>query len=43
MSEKELATSFPDVVGLALGLDIDMVLQQSPIDWTGKAEVNSFV
>jgi HD-like signal output (HDOD) protein len=43
MTEKELATSFPDVVGLALGLDIDMVLQQSPIDWTGKAEVNSFV
>jgi len=43
LTDKELATSFPDVVGLALGLDIDMVLQQSPIDWTGKAEISNFV
>lgn len=43
LSDKELAVSFPDVVGLALGLDIDMVLQQSPIDWTGKGEINGFV
>ncbi|MFT3721218.1 HDOD domain-containing protein [Pseudorhodoferax sp.] len=33
--ERELATSFPAEVGLALGLDIDMVLQQDPIDWGG--------
>ncbi|MGA0572604.1 HDOD domain-containing protein [Variovorax sp. VNK109] len=42
LGDKELAVTFPDTVGLALGLDIDMVLQQSPIDWTSKAEVNSF-
>ena len=33
LNEKELAVSFPDEVGLALGLDIDMVLQQDAIDW----------
>ncbi len=42
LTDKELAVTFPDTVGLALGLDIDMVLQQSPIDWTSKAEVNGF-
>lgn len=31
--ERALATSYPGEVGLALGLDIDMVLQQDPIDW----------
>ncbi|MCW5262013.1 HDOD domain-containing protein [Verminephrobacter eiseniae] len=34
MSEKAIAVSFPDEIGLALGLDIDMVLQQDPIDWS---------
>ncbi|MBP7565706.1 MAG: HDOD domain-containing protein [Burkholderiaceae bacterium] len=43
LSDKELAVTFPYVVGLALGLDIDMVLQQSPIDWSGKADMASFV
>ncbi|MBX9936645.1 MAG: HDOD domain-containing protein [Burkholderiaceae bacterium] len=33
MNDKELAVTFPAEVGLALGLDIDMVLQQDPIDW----------
>ncbi|WP_326543291.1 HDOD domain-containing protein [Pseudorhodoferax sp.] len=33
--DRALATSFPGEVGLALGLDIDMVLQQDPIDWSG--------
>ena len=32
-----LAVSCPDVVGLALGLDIDMVLQQEGIDWNAGA------
>ncbi|MNU11439.1 hypothetical protein D3C72_2592970 [compost metagenome] len=36
LGEKELAVSFPGEVGLALGLDIDMGLQQDPIDWTAK-------
>ena len=34
--EKEMVVTFPDQVGLALGLDIDMVLRQDPIDWTPK-------
>ncbi len=33
LSERQMATTFPDVVGLTLGMDIDMVLQQDPIDW----------
>ena len=38
----ELADSFPDVVALNLKLDIDMVLQQDPIDWTTKQEASVF-
>ncbi|MFT3815352.1 MAG: HDOD domain-containing protein [Acidovorax sp.] len=37
LGERELAVSFPGEVGLALGLDIDMVLQQDPIDWSAQA------
>ena len=43
LNEKELAVSFPGEVGLALGLDIDMVLQQDPIDWTARPEAADFV
>ena len=31
--ERKLAVSFPAEVGLALGMDIDMVLRQASIDW----------
>jgi len=34
LDERALAVSFPGAVGEVLGLDIDMVLQQDPIDWT---------
>ena len=34
LSEKALAVTFPGSVGEVLGLDIDMVLQQDPIDWS---------
>ena len=45
LNEKELAVSFPDEVGLALGLDIDMVLQQDASDWSVRpdAEPGDFV
>ena len=43
LSEKELAVSFPGEVGLTLGLDIDMVLQQDPIDWTAKPEAAEYI
>lgn len=33
LSEKGLAVTYPDSVGVALGLDIDMALQQDPFDW----------
>lgn len=32
-SEREMAVSFPAEVGVALSLDIDLVLQQDPLDW----------
>lgn len=43
LDDRALAVSFPDVVGLTLGLDIDMVLQQDPIDWTAKSDMGAFV
>lgn len=33
LTQRELAVTYPDSVGVALGLDIDMVLQQDPFDW----------
>jgi HD-like signal output (HDOD) protein len=38
-SDQDLIDSFPDVVALALGIDIDMALQQEPINWTSRSEV----
>ena len=43
LTDKELAVSFPDEVGLTLGLDIDMVLQQDPIDWTARSAVADYL
>lgn len=43
LNERALATSFPAEVGLALGLDIDMVLQQDPIDWNARADAPSLL
>ncbi|MFM6989813.1 MAG: HDOD domain-containing protein [Rhodoferax sp.] len=33
LSERRLAVTYPDAVGVVLGLDIDMVLRQDPYDW----------
>ena len=33
LTQRGLAVTFPGSVGLALGLDIDMALQQDPFDW----------
>lgn len=33
LNQRGLAVTFPGSVGVALGLDIDMVLQQDPFDW----------
>jgi HD-like signal output (HDOD) protein len=37
MNDRALAVTFPGSVGVALGLDIDMVLQQDPFDWAAHA------
>jgi HD-like signal output (HDOD) protein len=42
-SEQKQIDTFPDVVALALSIDIDMVLQQDPIDWTSREEVSVLV
>ena len=36
LSDRGLAVTFPGSVGLALGLDIDMVLQEDPFDWAAQ-------
>jgi len=36
LPEKALADTFPGSVGEVLGLDVDMVLQQDPIDWSAR-------
>lgn len=36
LGERELAVTFPGKVGDVLRLDIDMVLQQDPIDWSAQ-------
>ncbi|WP_295960971.1 HDOD domain-containing protein [Rhodoferax sp.] len=43
LDENALAVSYPGEVGLALGLDIDMVLQQDPLDWSAKTDLGAFV
>ena len=43
LSERELAVSFPGEIGLMLGLDIDMVLQQDPIDWTVRPDTADYL
>ena len=39
LSQREMAVTFPGSVGEVLALDIDMVLQQDPIDWNSQRSV----
>ena len=41
LDERERVVSFPDEVALALGLDMDMVLRQDPIDWNPRQEAGA--
>lgn len=43
LGERELAVSFPGEVGVTLGMDIDMVLQQDPIDWMAQPDAGDSV
>lgn len=36
LNQREMAVTFPGSVGEVLALDIDMVLQQDPIDWSSR-------
>jgi HD-like signal output (HDOD) protein len=36
LNQREMAVTFPGTVGEVLSLDIDMVLQQDPIDWNSQ-------
>jgi HD-like signal output (HDOD) protein len=40
--QRRLAVSFPSEVGVVLGLDIDMVLQQDPIDWNVQPDADEY-
>ncbi len=40
-SQRALAVSFPSQVAEVLGLDIDMVLQQDPIDWSAQSTAHA--
>ena len=42
MTDRELTVVFPDEIGLAMGIDIDVVLQQDPIDWTQHVPGHAF-
>jgi HD-like signal output (HDOD) protein len=43
LTDRELAVTFPGEVGLTMGMDIDMVLQQHPIDWTSRNDAGEYV
>lgn len=43
LDEKALVVTFPDQVGLVLGLDIDIVLQQDPIDWSARSGLGALI
>ena len=43
LSERELAVTFPGEIGLMLGLDIDMVLQRDPVDWTVRPDAADYL
>ena len=42
LDQRALAVTFPGAVGEIMKLDIDMVLQQDPIDWSQQAQGRTF-
>jgi len=38
-----MAATFPDVVAILLGLDLDMVLDKDPSEWTSAGELSAFI
>lgn len=43
LNREGLAATFPDVVALLLGLDLDMVLDKDPTDWVSAGELSAFL
>ena len=43
MDRDGLAATFPDVVAILLGLDLDMVLDRDPTEWTSSGELSAFM
>lgn len=41
LADNHLTVTFPSAVAEVLGLDIDMVLQQDPIDWSGQSTLRN--
>jgi HD-like signal output (HDOD) protein len=38
-----LAATYPDMVGLVMGLDLDSILDKDPDDWTSHGELRAFI
>ena len=38
-----MAATFPDVVAILLGLDLEMVLDKDPTEWTSAGELSAFL
>ncbi len=43
MDREGLKATFPDVVAILLGLDLDMVLDKDPSEWTSAGELSAFM
>lgn len=43
MDRDGLAATFPDVVAILLGLDLDMMLDKDPSEWTSSGELSAFM
>ncbi len=43
MDKDGLAATFPDVVAMLLGLDLTMVLEKDPSEWTSAGELSAFM
>ncbi|HEX5805013.1 MAG TPA: HDOD domain-containing protein [Macromonas sp.] len=43
MDREGLKATFPDVVAILLGLDLDMILDKDPSEWTSAGELSAFM
>jgi HD-like signal output (HDOD) protein len=43
LDREGLAATFPDVVAILLGLDLDMALDKDPSEWTSAGELSAFM